>query len=119
MRNELLSCCQVCGLKYEDFYPWGEKGDTPSFEVCPCCCCEYGFDDDTDASGYNAEKYREKWLNEGAIFDNPKSKYYPQNWNLEVLKKQLLNIGVVLDRKIIIKTKKSGKLPPFIIRKFI
>lgn len=28
--------CRVCGLYIEDF-PWGDDGNCPTYEICPCC----------------------------------------------------------------------------------
>lgn len=74
--------CRVCGYELE-FSPWGESNDTPTYEICPCCGAEFGYDDYTPES---IKTYREKWIQSGAKWFNPEMK--PGNWNLE---KQLHN----------------------------
>lgn len=37
--------CRVCGL-YLGYQPWGEDGKTPSYEICPCCGVEFGYEYD-------------------------------------------------------------------------
>jgi len=54
--------CRICGLYIEDL-PWGEDGNTPSYEICPCCGVEFGHEDYTILS---AKEYRIKWLKDGA-----------------------------------------------------
>jgi hypothetical protein len=42
--------CPVCGyaaLEWEPYY----GGQVPSFNMCPCCGTEFGFDDEPAASG--------------------------------------------------------------------
>lgn len=47
--------------------PYNEFLGMPSYEVCPQCGFEFGFDDDpgTDSPGDSFESYREKWIAEG------------------------------------------------------
>ncbi|MGB7430615.1 MAG: hypothetical protein WA933_22715 [Microcoleaceae cyanobacterium] len=48
--------CRVCG--YDMKYPiWGEDGNTPSFDICPCCGTEFGYEDCTPQSINLAKKY--------------------------------------------------------------
>jgi hypothetical protein len=76
--------CRVCGLYSDDFYPWGEDGNTASFEICFCCGTQFGYED----NNINATRAnREKWIKNGAKWFNPK--YKPENWSLE---DQLKNI---------------------------
>ena len=83
--------CRVCGFHYDGYYPWGEDGRTPTYDICVCCGAEFGFDDDIHASGKPIQSYRSKWINDGANFFTPSEQ--PENWNLEI---QLYNIGVEL-----------------------
>lgn len=78
------TACRVCGFQYADYYPWGEDGDTPTYDFCNCCGVEFGFDDDEIE---DIRAYRAKWLSSGAVFDLPTVR--PENWNLE---EQLKNI---------------------------
>ena len=51
--------CRICGLEQLEA-PWGEDGETASFEICGCCGCEFGYD---DYNIKNIKKYRNLWLN--------------------------------------------------------
>jgi hypothetical protein len=75
--------CRVCGLYNED-PPWGDDGNSPNYEFCPCCGIEFGNQDYTIES---AKANRSKWINKGAIWDSPKEK--PDDWNLEEQLKQI------------------------------
>lgn len=39
--------CRVCGLDQSPDLPWGENGDHASFNICPCCGVEFGYEDDS------------------------------------------------------------------------
>ncbi len=67
--------CRVCGLKLEE-PPWGQDGETPLFEICPCCGVEFGYEDSTPLS---AKRYREEWLSKGGVWFRPQDK--PEGWN--------------------------------------
>jgi hypothetical protein len=69
--------CRVCGYKYDE-PPWGQDGKTPSFDICPCCGAEFGYEDNTPLS---ARRYRAKWLSSGAPWWRPEFK--PERWNLD------------------------------------
>lgn len=75
--------CRVCGL-YLGYPPWGIDGDAPSYEICRCCGVEFGYED-TILLG--VRYFREKWLDQGATWFDPKSR--PSDWDL---KKQLAQI---------------------------
>lgn len=71
--------CRVCGLLSEDIdKPWGGDGKTPSFNICNCCGCEFGYPDGL-LSGIR--KFRENWIAKGALWRDEKAR--PENWNLE------------------------------------
>ena len=36
--------CRVCGYR-SDEPPWGDDGRSPSFNHCPCCGVEWGYQD--------------------------------------------------------------------------
>ena len=78
--------CKVCGFHYENYYPWGEDGKTPTYDICVCCGVEFGFDDD-DMAGMGILAYRLKWINEDANFHVASAR--PENW---ILEEQLRNI---------------------------
>ena len=69
--------CRVCGLYIEDF-PWGEVGNSPTYEICSCCGVEFGNEDYTVES---AKRYREKWISQGAEWNEPAEK--PEHWDLQ------------------------------------
>ena len=52
--------CRVCGYDYApDFFPWGETGNSPTFEICQGCGVEFGYSD-TNLEGIIA--YRQHYL---------------------------------------------------------
>lgn len=59
--------CYVCGAPAED-PPWGHDGRTPSFDICPCCGCEHGYEDSTLAG---IERLRAAWLAAGGHWREP------------------------------------------------
>lgn len=75
--------CRICGFLQANA-PWGDDGQTPSFEICDCCGAEFGYHDATIQA---IKKYRNKWLSEGAIWLTPKEK--PETWLLEEQLKQI------------------------------
>ena len=59
--------CRVCG--YEPASPpWGEDGRSPTFEICPSCGAEYGYNDATLAA---VLRYRDRWLKAGGHWYDP------------------------------------------------
>jgi hypothetical protein len=68
--------CRVCGF-WDVEMPWGEDGKTPSFEYCPCCGVQHGYQD-TTAKG--ACRFRSEWIAGGGVWSVPKVK--PNGWNL-------------------------------------
>ena len=75
--------CRVCGY-YLDDPPWAEDGHTPTYEICPCCAVEFGYEDYTVES---AKQYRENWIRKGVIWFDPEQK--PVAWDLQA---QLKNV---------------------------
>lgn len=76
MREYKIYYCHVCGLEQEEA-PWGEDGNTPSFDLCMCCGIQFGYEDIV----YEViERYRENWIENGAEWFQPKFK--PQEWDL-------------------------------------
>lgn len=95
------SYCLVCGWDGLNKEPYLGSGDVPSFETCPSCGFEYGFDDNPSASGnYPSEwnrqmivdAYRKQWIDGGMLWWSEKEKA-PAGRDP---KRQLLNIGVEL-----------------------
>lgn len=54
-----INICRICGYSDETFYPWGTDGKTPSFDICPCCNVEFGYE---DSQKKGIIRYREKWI---------------------------------------------------------
>lgn len=74
----LLSFCKICGLNLYPFFPWGEDGQAPTYDICPCCGVEFGYE---DSSVIGVVKFREKWINAGALWSETSLK--PRDWNFE------------------------------------
>ncbi len=66
--------CRVCGCEHEGF-PWGEDGQTPSYEFCDCCGIEFGYQ---DASLAGVRKAREQWMLKTYAWDRPER--CPPGW---------------------------------------
>lgn len=80
--------CNICGYPNLDQPPRDETGG-PSFEICPCCGGEFGYNDTTIQA---EQSYRRNWIHNGTkwfIFG-----LKPADWSL---RDQLLNIGIDLD----------------------
>ena len=105
--NQLLRCCRVCGFEYANYYPWGEDGNSASYDVCDCCGCEFGYDDDEGARGKGVLVYRQEWFNKGAPLLEQDDKELTQEKKLSTLKQQLSNIGIELDSNIVFQVKNS------------
>ena len=71
-----LENCRICGFHYYDFFPWGDDGKTPTYDLCLCCGAEFGFDDETQNS---IKKYRTQWIKSGKTFVYQES--CPIMWN--------------------------------------
>ncbi|MGG5737376.1 hypothetical protein [Bacillus cereus group sp. IBL03679] len=82
--SDMNFVCLVCGFNELLEPPYDEDGD-PSYEICPCCGFQFGFDDCDQ--GHTFVKYRKKWLEEGGVWFINESK--PAEWSLE---EQLKNI---------------------------
>lgn len=69
-----INACPVCGWKSLKGTPYESVNELrQSFEICDCCGCEYGHDD-------NEASYRE-WVSNGCKWFNEKAK--PKAWVLE------------------------------------
>lgn len=84
--NNKLTICRVCGYDYKsyylkqgknidtkknDFFPWGENGDSPSYDYCDCCGIEFGNQDDDLES---VRKERTKWIENGMKWNRATNK---------------------------------------------
>lgn len=67
--------CRVCG-RFDDESPlWGDDGASPTFEYCPCCGVEAGYQDITPEG---ARRFRERWLSAGGAWADGAA---PQEWD--------------------------------------
>jgi len=82
--------CPVCGYPNLDEPAWDPNTGIPSFNICPSCGCEFGYNDATPQA---RENHLKNWVKQGAPWFRPELK--PHSWNL---KKQLEHIGVDLDK---------------------
>lgn len=85
--KEPITSCRVCGHQSEGYFPWGEDGLTPSFDICECCNVEFGYEDFTPES---TSRYREKWIANGANWSDRHTR--PEDWDY---REQLKNVPEV------------------------
>jgi hypothetical protein len=69
--------CRVCGYD-QGFEPWGEDGETPTFDICDCCGVQFGYE---DCNELYVNKFRQEWINNGTKWFTPHDK--PPGWSLE------------------------------------
>ncbi len=77
MLNEELRRCRVCGLLLEE-PPWGDDGQSPTYDFCPCCGVEFGYGDATPQA---ARQWRHTWITAGATWREPERR--PADWSLD------------------------------------
>jgi hypothetical protein len=80
--------CRVCGLRQLE-PPWGEDGQTPNYDYCPCCGIEFGYQ---DTSAVGVARARRKWVESGYLWSDPTAK--PAGWGPQ---EQLRNASAVDD----------------------
>jgi hypothetical protein len=78
--------CPVCGFGDLLEPPYNASG-RGSFEICPSCGFEFGYDDESE--GISHEAHRASWLAGGAEWFDPDAR--PQGWDLAT---QLARIGI-------------------------
>lgn len=76
--------CPICGYDQLEEPPYDETGE-PSFEICPCCGIEFGYD--LENFHITEDEYRDNWVKQGGDWFSPDEK--PIGWDL---KSQLDNI---------------------------
>jgi hypothetical protein len=69
--------CLICGWPELQAPPRNKEG-VASFEICPCCGFEFGFDDDDQGVTY--EQARRRWFAHGMTWWS-KSRPAPNGWN--------------------------------------
>ena len=72
--------CPICGYDGLDEPAYG-KHNEPSYNICPCCCFEFGVDDSSDYQSLEKDfnDYREKWIKEGCEWFETDQK--PRDWS--------------------------------------
>jgi hypothetical protein len=75
--------CRVCGFELSS-PPWGDDGESPSWEICPCCGTEFGYEDCTQVS---SRVRRNRWISFGMKWFNEREK--PANWSFEWQEKNI------------------------------
>lgn len=80
--------CPVCGFEYLDEKVLDNETwkDFYTYEICPCCDTEFGFDN----CNCSYSDLRIKWFKGGAKFNYNND--MPENWNLE---NQLKNLNIL------------------------
>lgn len=74
--------CPICGFS-ELHEPPYDDDDCPSFEICPCCGSEFGYDDAAPSLEKRSQKWyvlREKWVSEGMSWYSD-NRMPPEDWN--------------------------------------
>ncbi|MBJ6362782.1 hypothetical protein ACFOQM_16180 [Paenibacillus sp. GCM10012307] len=81
--------CPVCGFDCLEDEPYINDGDAGagSFEICPCCKFQFGYDQRS-----KIPEYRENWIAKGAKWFDKDEK--PDNWSS---KDQLRRINIKLN----------------------
>jgi hypothetical protein len=69
--------CPVCGYPGLEDPPRGDATGG-SYEICPSCGFQFGVSDDD--KGFTYEQWRQKWIDQGMIWDKGRTKP-PPNWN--------------------------------------
>lgn len=82
MLSDALTICRICGYTEDDFLPWGNNGKEPSFELCPCCNVEFGYE---DSQKIGILRYRENWLKSSKFNSDKKYKGQLKNIPLNYL----------------------------------
>ena len=78
--------CLVCGYDKLCAPPYDQHGRR-SFEICPCCGFEFGFDDDSE--GLTHTEYKGKWIATGAEWFDTDAR--PEVWDLDKQLKRMEN----------------------------
>ena len=69
--------CPVCGWPELSEPPYDEFGSA-SFEICPCCGVEFGYDD--EVKGETHQQARARWIADGMKWWST-SRPAPEGWN--------------------------------------
>jgi hypothetical protein len=80
-KKYLCPVCGFLGLKEPAF----NQQNIPSYEICPCCGFEFGFDGNNNQETFAA--FRKRWLEKGGQWFMESLK--PKDWDMQ---KQLDNL---------------------------
>lgn len=75
MRNDTTNTCPVCGFSELDEPAYDAHG-CASFQICPCCGVEFGYDDATRSH----KELRAQWIQRGMPWWSTVMKP-PIHWN--------------------------------------
>ena len=75
LRGQIRSAfkCPVCGYPGLSEEPWGPTGDQPSYEICPSCGTEFGYQDFATDLTKRRERHRvlrAEWIRAGRPRDD-------------------------------------------------
>lgn len=70
--------CPVCGFSPLDEPAYKASGGG-SYEICPSCNFEYGFDDDDQ--GFTFEQWRARWVERGMPWGGDGEDAPPEGWD--------------------------------------
>ena len=83
----IIDFCNICGYRPEAA-PWGDAGKDPSFEFCPCCKVEWGYQDSNPVA---IGRFRTLWLQKGAPWSERRVEHDGLSTN-----ERLAHIGVII-----------------------
>lgn len=89
MDAEVSFSCTVCGYPGLREAPRSPMNGA-SYEICPCCGFQFGFDDEDQ--GISAEQWRQRWVNSGMSWTSV-GQYPPPGWDPREQLKRLLDGG--------------------------
>ena len=61
--------CRVCGWNQSE-PPWDPATGAPTFNICSCCGCEFGYEDGTEAA---VIAHRQRWIASGGRWFDPEA----------------------------------------------
>ena len=70
--------CHICGFPDLEEAPYGPLGNSASHDICPCCGCEYGYNDVTEKGRKN---HLEKWISSGGKWFDEGLR--PKDWDMK------------------------------------
>lgn len=88
-RNKKISGCPVCG--YPDFVAFDDTFGLTTFEICPCCGVQSGYEYGEDSAISDFLRLRQTWIGErgGTWWSEAHSQ--PDGWDYDA---QLMKAGL-------------------------